>query len=221
MRVGGRTRTDAPRRGARATSQYDGPMLQRLADTAFWLLVSLWLALALAGGIAAAAIFPASRELALSLEGYQGFIAANPEQGRMLVAGHLAERVFQLTDGARLALAPMTALALLCQLAFNPRAPHQKKRLLAVAVAAAALLTASFWSQPAFSAKDAAYREAARSGRMDEAAALKVEVDAAHTVASRVASTEAIALLALIAMSAWSVGQITVTGGGGWRKSRG
>ena len=56
---------------------------------------------------------------------------------------------------------------------------------------------------------------------MDEAAALKVEVDAAHTVASRVASTEAIALLALIAMSAWSVGQITVTGGGGWRKSRG
>ena len=76
-------------------------------------------------------------------------------------------------------------------------------------------------SQPAFSAKDAAYREAARSGRMDEAAALKVEVDAAHTVASRVASTEAIALLALIAMSAWSVGQITVTGGGGWRKSRG
>jgi hypothetical protein len=51
--------------------------------------------------------------------------------------------------------------------------------------------------------------------------ALKTEVDAAHTMASRVASTEAIALLALIAMSAWSVGQITVSGGGTWRKSRG
>jgi hypothetical protein len=139
----------------------------------------------------------------------------------MLVAGHLAERVFQLTDGARLALAPMTALALLCQLAVNSRAPHQKKRLLAVAIAAAALLAASFWSQPAFTAKDAAYREAARTGRVDEALALKTEVDAAHTMASRVASTEAIALLALIAMSAWSVGQITVSGGGTWRKSRG
>lgn len=180
--------------------------MQRVADVLFWILVSLWLAFAISGGVAAMAIFPAARELPLSLEGYEGFLAASPEQGRMLVAGHLAEQVFALTERARLVLAPLTVLAMLAQFALVPRPVMVRKRLAAVFVAAAALLAGAFWSQPAFSARDAEYRAAARAGRVEEANTAKAAVDAAHERASRIATTEILGVLVLIVLSAWSAG---------------
>ena len=190
--------------------------MQRIADTLFWTLIALWLAFALAGGIAAASIFPAARGLPLSLEGYEGFIAASPEQGRMLVAGHLAESVFAKTDGVRLLLAPLAVLALLAQVALAPRATRSGARFVWIAVAATALLVGTFWSQPAFTARDAEYRTAARTGRGTELLANatdsgpKLAVDAAHQRASWIAGTEALALLFLIAVSAWNAGGSSV-----------
>jgi len=195
---------------------YDGAM-HRVADLVFWLSASLWLAFALVGGVAAMAIFPAARELPLGLEGYEGFIATNPEQARLMIAGHLVERVFQLSDGARLVLAAVTALALLGQLALAPRAGgFPRLRLAAAAVAAGALLIGALWVQPEFSERDRAYRAAARAGDVEQANERKGEVDAAHATASRAASTEVGAILALIALSALGAGRSS-GGGGNWR----
>jgi len=190
--------------------------MQRIFDAFFWTLVALWFALAVSGGIAAMAIFPAARGLPLSLEGYEGFIAAQPEEGRMLVAGFLAERVFAITEGARLVLAPLTVCALLAQFAVAGRggSSFQRSRLLAIAVASVSLLSGVFWSMPGFTAKDAEYRAAARTGNAEAALAIKPDVDAAHERASRVAGAECMALLALIVLSSASIGR----GGAGGRR---
>jgi hypothetical protein len=188
----------------------------RLADLVFWLSASLWLAFALVGGVAAMAIFPAARELPLGMEGYEGFMAANPEQARLMIAGHLVERVFLLSDGVRMVVAAVAALALLGQLAFAPKGGFPRLRLAAIAVAAGALLIGTLWAQPGFSERDRAYRGAARAGDAAQAMELKKGVDESHATASRAASTEVGALLVLISLSALAGGR---SGGasGTWR----
>jgi hypothetical protein len=190
--------------------------MHRLADLVFWLSASLWLSFALVGGVAAMAIFPAARTLPLGMDGLEGFLATNPEQARLMIAGHLVERVFLLSDGVRMVLAAVAALALLGQLAFTPKGGFPRLRLAALAVAAGALLIGTLWAQPAFSERDQAYRGAARAGDTAQALDLKEGVDEAHATASRAASTEAGALLALIALSALAGGR---AGGasGAWR----
>jgi hypothetical protein len=193
--------------------------MHRAADLVFWLSTSLWLAFALAGGLAAMAIFPVARELPLGLEGLEAFVASNPEQARLMIAGHLVERVFLLSDGVRLVLAAVTALALLGQLALAPRGAaggFPRLRLAATTVAAGALLVGALWVQPEFSERDRTYRAAARSGDIVQANELKVGVDAAHATASRAATTEVGAILVLIALSAVGGGRAS-GGGGSWR----
>ena len=176
----------------------------RLANVVFWIALSLWLSLAMVGGIAAMAIFPAARELPLSLAGYEPFIAAEPEMGRELVAGHLVERVFALADTPRLACALVCAIALLAQLALIRKPPLARTRLAALAVGAGALLLGTFHALPAFQAKDRAYREAAATpgeGAVAKARVRNKEVVVAHSIASNVASVEVGAVLALIVLS--------------------
>ena len=118
-------------------------------------------------------------------------------------------------------------LALLAQVALAPRATRSGARFVWIAVAATALLVGTFWSQPAFTARDAEYRTAARTGRGTELLANatdsgpKLAVDAAHQRASWVAGTEALALLFLIAVSAWNAGGSSVrnySSGRSWRR---
>lgn len=177
--------------------------MQRLANVVFWIALSLWLSFAMVGGIAAMAVFPAARELPLSMQGYEGFIAAEPVLGRQLVAGHLVERVFALADMPRLVCAIVCGLALLTQLALTRKPPLARTRLVALAVGAGALLLGTFYALPAFQAKDRAYREAAATGEaaVAEARIVKQDVDAAHGVASNIAGVEVGAVLALIVVS--------------------
>lgn len=179
----------------------------RVADIVFWLSITLWVALAIAGGLAAAAIFPKSRELALSLAGYEAFLAAHPEEGRMLVAGFFAERVFMLAQTPRLVLACIVAVALVAQLKLSPAAPLAKARLAALAVAGGALVYGSFWAIGDFRAADASYREmAATTATIPDAIAFKPTLDAAHERASRTMSIEVLALLGLIGLAAFASG---------------
>lgn len=173
-----------------------------LTAAAAALLTTAWFALAAAGGLAASAIFPAARGLELSMPEYAAFVAEEPELGRMMVAGHMAERVFEVTGMLRV---PVAALAALAVAAFI----LVRGWRLATILAALALLTASvamaasvWWLQPAFQREDARYREAARAGDIDRALAEKVAVDASHATASRAAGTEALALLVLAALVA-------------------
>ena len=175
----------------------------RWADIVFWLAISLWLALAVAGGLAAAAIFPRARDLELSLAGYEAFLAAHREEGRLLIAGYFAERVFLLAQTPRLVLAAVAALALVVQLKCAPASPLGKSRLAALAVAAAALLFGSLWTIDGFRALDQKYRAMARTPALiDEAIALKPELDAAHGLASRTMTVEVVAVLVLVGLSA-------------------
>lgn len=170
--------------------------------------VGLWLALAIAGGVAAAAIFPAARSLELSLAGYEAFLAAEPELGRTLVAGYLAERVFDLTGPLRTGLALAAAALVVAALPWRALRPVHIAAALALAIALTGLFVGRFVSERDFRSEDAAYRALAKAGQIDAARAKKPSVDAAHDSASRLASTEALALLALVALlgagRAWS-----------------
>lgn len=177
--------------------------MRRTADIVFWLAAALWLSLALVGGLAAMAIFPAARDLPLSMQGYEPFIAEHETLGRQLVAGHLVERVFAISTAPRFALAALAAVALLLQLGRSSRPPLFRLRLSAVAIAAIALTTSTFFLLPRFQEADRAYRAAAiKAETIPEALAMKSEVDSAHENASRVATVEVVALLVLIGLSA-------------------
>ena len=181
--------------------------MQRVADIVFWLSIALWVALVVAGGLAAAAIFPKARELDLTLAGYEAFLAAHPEEGRMLVAGFFAERVFVLSQTPRLVLAGIVAAALLLQFKFAPASPLRKTRLAALAIAGAALLFGSLWAIHDFRALDARYRDLASTpAKIEEAIAFKPTLDAAHERASRTMTVEVVALLGLIGLSAFAAG---------------
>jgi len=184
--------------------------MRTLADVVFWIAIMLWLALALVGGIAAMAIFPAARELPLSMEGYEAFIAVEPVLGRQLVAGYLVERVFDLAQAPRAILATVAtaALALGLVLAKRESAPQPLRRLRITALACAiAALGVSFVAIVGFRVADKKYRVTAYGvtrdeRRLTEALFMKAEVDRAHTFASRVASAEVLSLLALAGLSA-------------------
>jgi len=177
--------------------------MRRTADIVLWISLALWLSLALAGGVAAMAVFPAARELPLSMGGFEPFVATEPVLGRQLVAGHLVERVFLLATAPRFVLALLAALALLLQHGRSSRPPLFRLRLATLAIAALALAAGTFVFLPRFRAADGAYRAAAiKAESIPEALAQKPAVDGAHEAASRVATIEVVALLALIGLSA-------------------
>lgn len=181
--------------------------MQRLVDVVFWISLSLWLALGVAGGIAAMAIFPTARELPISMPHYDALIAADAAQGRMTVAGHLVERVFTVSQTPRIACAAIAALALLTQIALAKKSPLGGLRLAVLAFAGGALLLGAAYAMPDFQSRDGQFRAlAATPDTLPLALEMKPELDAAHERASRVATAEVGAVLALIAFSAFAAG---------------
>jgi hypothetical protein len=119
----------------------------------------------------------------------------------------LVERIFEAATAPRLALAALAALALLLQIGASQRATLVKSRLAALALAAGALLLSAMHALPEFRAADESYRSlAGQEQTIPAALEMKPEVDAAHEFASRVATTEVLAVLALIALSAAASG---------------
>ena len=162
------------------------------------ILLALWLALVLAGAIAATTIFPTARETPLSLEGFETFVQADATQGRMLIAGVLVQSVFVFTAQARLWIALVAvSLIMVCARRKDCRRTDHL-RLGASVIALIALLFGVFWAQPQFAVEETAYRNAARDGQLEVTRALKPAVDAAHSNASRLASVEVIALLVVL-----------------------
>lgn len=181
-------------------------LLYRAASVVFWIALCLWFALAVVGGLAAMAIFPAARELPISMQGYEAFLAAEPVLGRQLVAGYLVERVFEVALKPRFVLAAITVAAFVAQLILAHREkctePLRRTRIAALACAVAALVVGSVLLV-GFRAADQKYRALAGTEKMiGEAIATKPFVDAAHENASRAASAEVFALLALAGLTA-------------------
>ncbi|MFM1869108.1 MAG: hypothetical protein RL591_2516 [Planctomycetota bacterium] len=181
-------------------------LLYRAASVVFWIALCLWFSLAVVGGLAAMAIFPAARELPISMQGYEAFLAAEPVMGRQLVAGYLVERVFEVALQPRYVLAAITVAAFVAQLILAHREkctePLRRTRIAALACAVAALVVGSVLLV-GFRAADQKYRALASTEKMiGEAIATKPFVDAAHENASRAASAEVFALLALAGLTA-------------------
>ncbi len=181
-------------------------LLYRAASVVFWIALCLWFSLAVVGGLAAMAIFPAARELPISMQGYEAFLAAEPVMGRQLVAGYLVERVFEVALQPRYVLAAITVAAFVTQLIVAHREKCaeslRRTRIAALACAVAALLVGSVLLV-GFRVADKKYRALAGTEKLiAEAIATKPFVDAAHENASRAATAEVLALLALAGLTA-------------------
>jgi sugar phosphate permease len=181
-------------------------LLYRAASVVFWIALCLWFSLAVVGGLAAMAIFPAARELPISMQGYEAFLAAEPVMGRQLVAGYLVERVFEVALQPRYVLAAITVAAFVTQLIVAHREkcdePLRRTRIAALTCAVAALVVGSVLLV-GFRAADQKYRALAGTEKLiGEAIATKPFVDAAHENASRAATAEVFALLALAGLTA-------------------
>ena len=180
----------------------------RFADIVFWIAIMLWFALAVVGGVAAMAIFPAARELPLSMAGYESFIGAEPVLGRQLVAGFFVERVFGLAQVPRAAVAALTVAALAAQLVLLHRAGAvESLRGLRIAATTCALaaLAVGFLAIIDFQIADRRYRGLAQDERtLAEALVAKAVVDREHAFASNVMTAEVVSLLALAALTAAS-----------------
>ena len=181
-------------------------LLYRAASVVFWIALCLWFSLAVVGGLAAMAIFPAARELPISMQGYEAFLAAEPVMGRQLVAGYLVERVFEVALQPRYVLAAITVAAFVAQLIVAHREKCaeslRRTRIAALACAVAALLVGSVLLV-GFRVADKKYRALAGTEKLiAEAIATKPLVDTAHENASRAATAEVLALLALAGLTA-------------------
>jgi len=181
-------------------------LLYRAASVVFWIALCLWFSLAVVGGLAAMAIFPAARELPISMQGYEAFLAAEPVMGRQLVAGYLVERVFEVALQPRYVLAAITVAAFVVQLIVARREKCaeslRRTRIAALACAVAALVVGSVLLV-GFRAADKKYRALAGTEKLiAEAIATKPLVDTAHENASRAATAEVLALLALAGLTA-------------------
>lgn len=176
-------------------------------------LLSLWLALAVAGGVAAAAVFPAAKSLPISLAGFDAFAAARPEEARVLAAGHLVERVFELTGTFRCVLGALAVLLAVASALAAPRLERVRALPIAAGLAGLALASAlvgNFIVQPDFQNWDRQYRNAAGAGDLVAADTLKREVDRGHLAASRTATLEVGALL--LAIGALAFGAAAAAG---------
>jgi hypothetical protein len=184
--------------------------MQRVADIVFWLALMLWFAMAIVGGVAAMAIFPAARELPLSMAGYESFIAAEPVLGRQLVAGFLVERVFDLALPSRAVIAMIAVAGFVAQCLLARRAgaiePLRGLRAAALACAVAALI-AAFVAIVEFRIADRTYRGlAAKAASLAAAVEAKASVDRSHELASRISTAEVVSLLALAGLTAAGIG---------------
>ncbi len=181
-------------------------LLYRAASVVFWIALCLWFSLAVVGGLAAMAIFPAARVLPISMQGYEAFLAAEPVMGRQLVAGYLVERVFEVALQPRYVLAAITVAAFVTQLIVAHREKCaeslRRTRIAALACAVVALVVGSVLLV-GFRVADKKYRALAGTEKLiAEAIATKPLVDTAHENASRAATAEVLALLALAGLTA-------------------
>ncbi len=151
-------------------------------------------------GVVAAVIFPAMREIDPTLGGYAGYDGPHWS----LAAGVIAEKMFHVgfvVTGVMLGLSLTAVLGLV----FLRRIGGMPiVRLGLVVVTLGLFLTHVGWLQPRMDRVSRTYREAARTQQHEVAAAMKVEFDDMHPLASKLVGASALSALALFMVSAWA-----------------
>jgi hypothetical protein len=166
-------------------------------------MLGLWLGALVMAGAAAAIIFPMVRDLDPSLPHYADYAG---DHWRIL-AGQVANRLFRIGDWVQLvcALSAAATLAWACGIAPRPSQRAIMARWCGACVLAMLLVFTFAVLRPRMSANAEAYWDAARRGDDRAAQAYQSAFNADHPVASRTLALSAAALIAQIAVTAWSL----------------
>jgi hypothetical protein len=174
-----------------------------LCNTIYWLALTVWIAILVAAGVAAASTFAILPDLGVSLAPFAAYPEA--EHGR-IAAGHVMEPVFAFVDVVQFGAAPVVLLMVLLQhLVF--RVPSRRVlaglRVVAIAGAAALLAYRALALAPEMNRDLRIYWEAAEAGDVVRAEEHRARFDAAHPTASRlISSTLGLLVIALLASPA-------------------
>lgn len=159
-------------------------------------------------GAAAAIAFPTMRGLEPTL----GVYSAYTEPHWRLAAGHVAARLFFVSDLVQLGCAGLAG-ATLAALVLGKRVPWPGRlaaaRLLVMTLILALASYRMFILAPRMDSNLARYREAAAAGRMDDAATSQGAFSADHPTASNVLTGTFVLVMAGLVIGAWQA-----TGGG-------
>ena len=164
--------------------------------------LGLWLGCVLMTGAAAAVTFPAVKALNPTTPVYSGYSGDH----WMLIAGHVAARVFYINDIAQFicaALVILTTAGLFLHDKSHFRGRVQALRLAVLSGVFGFFCYYFFVLSPHMSASLRDFWQAAQAGDNAGAATFKAAFDANHPVASNTLSAIAVTLLAAIVLSAW------------------
>ncbi|MGH7130324.1 MAG: hypothetical protein ACREJO_00035 [Phycisphaerales bacterium] len=164
-----------------------------------------WLGCVLMTGAAAAVTFPAVKALSPTTPVYSAYTGDH----WMLVAGHVAARVFYINDIAQFICAALVILTtaglfLHDKTYFRGRIPALRLAILSGAFGFFCFYF--FVLSPRMSAGLHDYWQAAQAGDNTRAATFKAAFDADHPLASNTLSAIAVTLLAAIVLAAWHHG---------------
>jgi hypothetical protein len=165
--------------------------------------MGLWVGSLGMTGAVAAIIFPAMK----SLEPTLGAYALYSEQHWRLAAGHVASRVFFVSDIVQLFCAPLAGIALVL-LVLRKRVPWPSRliaaRLVVLTLLMALLSYRFFVLAPRMDRALSDYRAAASEGEMDSASAHLLAFNTDHPIASRVLTATFVISLTGLGLGAWS-----------------
>ncbi len=172
----------------------------RIAAVVHVLSLSIWAALILAAGLAAAVAFPTMKPLNPTLPDF----AAYPHDHWLIAAGHIANRIFHFTDTASIALAAIAMLSALVLI----RQPAPRVRVLWLVTLAAAAITLVYSLailRPRMDRNLDEFWTTARAGQVETADAARARFDADHPTASRLISAQLAFVLLALGTISWSL----------------
>ncbi len=166
--------------------------LFKLCNGVYWLALALWLALLVAAGVSAVAVFSTLGEMDLSWSQYEAF---QPDQSDMpyahahLAAGHILEPVFTLVDIVQFAVIPLLIITLVLQLTvfkLGFRRPANLIRVTCIVLASGLFAIHAFTRAPQMNRDLNAYWKAAEQGDIATALEHRAAFNRRHPTAEAV-----------------------------------
>lgn len=176
----------------------------RAGETLHVLALAVWLGTLVMTGVAAAVIFPEMRRLDPALATYSNYTGEH----WMLAAGHVAAKIFAISDTIQLACAALAGLTFLVALFSRRLLPFRfmaAMRLIGLLTAFGALSYQAGSVGPAMQRELGEYWMAAQEGRNDDAAFHQLLFREQHPKASRTLGISALAVLVALAAGAWTL----------------
>jgi len=195
---------NAGRRGGKSLMR----SYRNLCNAVYWLAITLWVSVLMAGAVAATGVFSKLLHTDLALSDYQSFDHA--EHGRLL-AGMTMEPIFTFVDMAQIAAAALALLTLALQLTVLSRGPEWKRpsNLVRAGCIIAAILLLSFRMltiTPTMNRDLRAYWHAAQVGDVAQANEHRLAFDRNHPIVSKMYSATFVLLLIAVGASAVALG---------------